>query len=811
MYIPHLGGHMSSLIPGAHRGEASVDFILIGNGPVLDRLRRMPSERPIICVFALVACTDTDLERLRDGVQQSTRWAEALDLVQRWRHRSWSGQPVFRATALRDDGAPQPKVNDIARATASGVFRRFGWPVSMTAYDIEVCAIWLATGKVLVGLPLSPGWHACERVAKGGFFPVESIPGASSGIGSNGESRGSPSQPVLRPSVCHGLLLWSGVTSSDLVCDPMCGVASLPVEALARFKLPYVLGGDNGRTAIREAGRRRSRSAALAAGRCVTTSLTIGQGCVLQMKLRLQAAPALDVARWDVRRLPLRSNCLDGILVDVPWGNRGKAEPELLRETFMELERVLCVGGIAVVLLLRAAACAFQERGLPGVQLRPEGLLEVCVGGWPVAAIRLRKLDGASASPAGGGASSTTASRPSLALRVVASQSCFTVVVDDTLAELSLAELLVAAFPSVVESLSNARRAIRHKRVCLAEAPEAVLWWRSVVPKGLRVVLRPHLARMQPTEALVALHATDPLRVMWETDEWLAVVKPAGMGVMRGRRSLANALLALQAHRSRVPGAHDSGDRHTVSVPWTVAYDGPAKLAGVWLAAKTPTAAVALLDGALQVELSWTAVFKGSPAASMLSSCVGLTGPVVRRIGRSVRYESISEVTFGTGCEGVGAWRDIAASAGFPVVGDRPHCDGPAICVWVNAVRLPSATRGEEELGSHASISAATPDRFARLFEREERVCTFRDQGQMTSEYAVRMQAVAGLLPVPSLPRTRDQGVVDDGLRDAQEEEEEDEEDVEEEDHGDHADSAIEDHVEDASSGDEGGHGHGHG
>ena len=36
-------------------------------------------------------------------------------------------------------------------------------------------------------------------------------------------------------------------------------------------------------------------------------------------------------------------------------GNRGKAEPALLREALREVERVLIVGGTAVVLLLRAA------------------------------------------------------------------------------------------------------------------------------------------------------------------------------------------------------------------------------------------------------------------------------------------------------------------------------------------------------------------------------------------------------------------------------------------------------------------------
>ena len=38
------------------------------------------------------------------------------------------------------------------------------------------------------------------------------------------------------------------------------------------------------------------------------------------------------------------------------------------------------------------------------------------------------------------------------------------------------------------------------------------------------------------------------------------------------------------------------------------------------------------------------------------------------------------------------------------------------------------------------SVVAPAPERFARLFEREEQVCRFRDQGQITSEYVLRIQ-----------------------------------------------------------------------
>ena len=42
---------------------------------------------------------------------------------------------------------------------------------------------------------------------------------------------------------------------TDLLCDPMCGVGSLPAEALStRFKCAYALRRDSSKSAIRDAG-----------------------------------------------------------------------------------------------------------------------------------------------------------------------------------------------------------------------------------------------------------------------------------------------------------------------------------------------------------------------------------------------------------------------------------------------------------------------------------------------------------------------------------------------------------------------------
>ena len=730
----------------------------------------------------------------------------------------------------------------------------------MADFSVEVCAVWLGPATVVVGLPLTPGWQACARVAKGGFFPVEAGAAGGSGAlrpGKADDRRGTLSQPVLRPSVCHGLLLRAGVRRTDLLLDPMCGVGSLPAEAVARFGVPLAIGGDNARSAIREAAFRRRRiqqqrgtaalsispsipasgpasdlASDLASGTGPASIPASGTGTASNQPLRVRltlppCAPALEVLRWDAAALPLRPGVVDKLVVDVPWGNRGRAEPALLRGVLGEVGRVLSPDGLALVLLLRATARALAgqeptseagetltpppaehaaETVLGAAGLAVEEVLDVCVGGWPVAVMALRRhaprmpsAAPAAARPPPSEMGSTSPPGPTSARQaILLGPSCCACSVEGSLAPLGLAELLVAAFPSAVPSISNARRAIRHRRVSLASDPSRVLWWREPVPRGERVVLRPHLARLPSREALLAMHEAEPLRVLWESKAWVCVLKPAGMGVLQGRRSLANALLALQASRQEAArrlaqaaaGAGSDGHSQRLGVetaavvrlddavieaeaeaeaeaeegaeaeaeaeegaraeaeaeeaPWTVAYDGEGKLGGAWLCAKTAAAALALLEGRARVTLSWATVLRGDVAASSLAAC-GLGSPCIGRIGRSVRYSSISAATFTSSlCDSIGgdvtalaAWRERLAACGHPVVGDRPHCDGPSACLWIAAVQVEQP--GGADAVVRSADAAPQPERFGRLFEREEAVCTYRDQGQLTSEYVARL------------------------------------------------------------------------
>ena len=749
-FLPILGPG-SSVLRGAHRGTAGVDFVLTSDERVLEKLRLAPHTLPVIGVMALVARTSPgSLDELRDAVHHSPHWDGALDLWRRWRSIASTARPVFRATAVREEGLSKPHINEIARATAAGVSRAFPhWGVDMAAFNLEVAIVWLSTGAV-VALPLTPGWHACARAARGSFFPVE-----EGGGGGGSERRGAPQQPILRPSVCHGLLRLAGVTATDLACDPVCGVGSIPAEALRRFGSVYCLGGDSGRSAVRSTAQRARRGHAPVVAALSVKSRAIGDGGGVRVHLSLSTtrSPILEVARWDVRSLPLRAGVLDVIVADLPWGNRGKAPPELLRDATREFERVLASGGTAVVLTLRYSAAqiehALAEDPAVGgdARLRVVQVVDVCVGGWPVSAVKMRKealgeraqLMGTPVADVTDAAATGSAAQHA-ARQAVSSPCCCAVDVTAELAPLSVCALLMAAFPSVVPNQSTARRAVRHMRACIASAPEKLLWWREPLPLGERLILRPHTDKYLPSDVLHGLHAADPLRVLWETEAWLCAVKPAGVDVARGKRSLANALLGLQLHR-REPT--DGDERASQSVPWTAAYAGACRVGGAWLVAKGALSAVALLDGAVSVQLEWRAIFVGAPSAAALSR-YGLDNVEVLRANRSIRYGTLTEATFRTDHKNTEAWRDAAAAGGHPVVGDRPHSEGPTACFWVSAVHVHASDDPRVRHLSASGPAAAAPERFARLFEREEAMCERVDAGAgaITSEYVKRLLQV---------------------------------------------------------------------
>ena len=329
------------------------------------------------------------------------------------------------------------------------------------------------------------------------------------------------------------------------------------------------------------------------------------------------------------------------------------------------------------------------------------------------------------------------------------SATCSAVRVCEQLGALTVAELLVNVWPALVPSQSVAKRTVRHGLVCVASHPEAALSWRERVPAGERVVLRPLGAQtVVSVEDAAALGAVP---VLWESDAWLCVLKPAGMPPRTGRRSLANVVRGMQSLRrlARGESAHESrrraADGGGPETPWTVAYDGDPRVGGAWLVAKSVRAALDLLDGGARPELRWRCLLRGVPTACALTGLTsaaasaeggggGSCGPggagVRRHVGsegldgggegggsasrvgpgdcalrlrvlrtvKSIRFGAISEVSFtlppASAALRSSLWPSAAADAGHGVVGGggrrrQSAADGPRTeCVWVEAVTV---------------------------------------------------------------------------------------------------------------------------
>ena len=342
-----------------------------------------------------------------------------------------------------------------ACAVAAGVMRRWPtWSASMDAFDVEVCALRLPGGPTLVELPLAPShWRACD---KKGFFPRAV---ARAGF-----------EPLLRRSVCFAMLQLAEVGPGDVIVDPMAGSGSLPVEAASAFGARWVLGGDLTRVATRQAncaprlpgarGGALGRAAAAAAQR--RRRRRRHRHPVGQPQPRRPAAAARRARRGEEAAAPRRPR---------------RAPHDARRRRRVRLDS----------------------------GLEAEATLDVVVGGWPAAIVRLRKGLGdvarAAAPPAAalGTAALEAAATAAAAVddddddvpafagvaRSALTPCCCAVVVGVLYAELSVAEILLSEWPELVPTISAARRAIKHRRVSRASALDThVVWWRDKVAVG---------------------------------------------------------------------------------------------------------------------------------------------------------------------------------------------------------------------------------------------------------------------------------------------------------------------------------------
>jgi len=266
-----------------------------------------------------------DLEKIRRWTAREADWEQLLRLHHQVRPKP-AGKPTWHVVTQMS-GEHGYRRSDARQAFLDGLRGKF--PESWRLVD-EGAAVefWLTIqGRTAVcGLRLS------DASMRHRTYKVEHRPAS------------------LRPAVAAAMVRLAGAGPGAVVVDPMCGGGTILAEQLAlarqRGLTVSVLGGDMEWSAVSAAG------------------------------VNLRRVGSAQLARWDVRRLPLEAGRVDRIICNPPFGiqlGEAAAIPLLYRDLVAEGDRVLRPGGRAVLLVSEPEALrrpAVAAGWVPQRQLR---------------------------------------------------------------------------------------------------------------------------------------------------------------------------------------------------------------------------------------------------------------------------------------------------------------------------------------------------------------------------------------------------------------------------------------------------------
>lgn len=206
-------------------------------------------------------------------------WTPALKLWTSHSLKAAGGNPTFRGSCVRD-GRHKYRSMEIAGEIGSSVIDKFGWDVNLTEFDLEIVCI-LYHNFMITGISLADTTKIkfCSRLAnedrKGVTADVKYI-------------------STLRPSTTFLMFQLAEYRVGEVFLDSMCGVGTIPIWC-AEFSQNrvFALGGELDSLAVGKAGQNAASSVRNA-----------------------------DIMQWDATALPLRSQSVDKILIDLPFGVR---------------------------------------------------------------------------------------------------------------------------------------------------------------------------------------------------------------------------------------------------------------------------------------------------------------------------------------------------------------------------------------------------------------------------------------------------------------------------------------------------------
>lgn len=282
-------------------------------------------------VFLLAWGSDTlsyksdDLQTIRNWTRKA-KW-ESLFRIHHLVRPKTKGKPTYRIVCQMqgEHGYRRGDARDALRAGLAGKIPN-GW---LPADENAWLEIWLTiNGKTAVcGVRLS------DRTMRHRTYKLEHVAAS------------------LRPTMAAAMVRLAGIGPGMAVMDPMCGAGTLLAESLElskkrKYGTVHVLGGD------------------------------LDPHAVFTASENMHSVGPVDVARWDIARLPLAEQCIDRVVCNPPFGIQlAKPEeiPELYGTLARECDRAMKPGGRGVFITSEQDTLrgALQGRGwMPTRQLR---------------------------------------------------------------------------------------------------------------------------------------------------------------------------------------------------------------------------------------------------------------------------------------------------------------------------------------------------------------------------------------------------------------------------------------------------------
>ncbi len=247
-----------------------------------------------VATWASVDRPRTTLDLIKQASASLELWT-FLDVIEQV--RSLPAMTVFSVTASFI-GKRNYNSDEIKLAVAEGITESHGWDYTPDVRESDLnVRLFIVHDTAYVGIRL--GHNALhERAYK------------------NAQRPGS-----LKPTVAAAMHQLADLQNGDVLLDPCCGAGTILVEAPENI---FVSGGDVDLSALN----------------ATQENVT-------------HAGKNMTISQWDARTLPLKTNSVDKLVTNLPWGRQITVDDELAdfyAAICTEIQRVLKPDGCAIIL-----------------------------------------------------------------------------------------------------------------------------------------------------------------------------------------------------------------------------------------------------------------------------------------------------------------------------------------------------------------------------------------------------------------------------------------------------------------------------